>query len=123
MVRPLIYKVVTKSSIIVVLALLWNYVVNTSSHMSIRKDAFFVIGLIWMMFAWFQYLKLDGYTVQYVFKDKRKRKEKKHIQKDIADFVDEKIISFEELEDEEKVVVNLLSNLISGLIFVLISLI
>ena len=75
MVRPLIYKVVTKSSIIVVLALLWNYVVNTSSHMSIRKDAFFVIGLIWMMFAWFQYLKLDGYTVQYVFKDKRKRKE------------------------------------------------
>ena len=123
MVRPLIYKVVTKSSIIVVLALLWNYVVNTSSHMSIRKDAFFVIGLIWMMFAWFQYLKLDGYTVQYVFKDKRKRKEKKHIQKDIADFVDEKIISFEELEDEEKVVVNLLSNLIAGLIFVLISLI
>ena len=123
MVRPLIYKIVTKSSIIVVLAVLWNYVVNTSSHMSIRKDAFFVIGLIWMMFAWFQYLKLDGYTVQYVFKDKRKRKEKKHIQKDIADFVDEKIISFEELEDEEKVVVNLLSNLISGLIFVLISLI
>ena len=123
MVRPLIYKIVTKCSIVLVLALLWKYIVNTSSHMSMQKDVFFILGLIWMMFSWFQYLKLDGYTFQYVFKEKRKRKEKKHVKKDIADFVDEKIVSFDELEEEEKVVVNLLSNFISGLIFVLISLI
>ena len=123
MVRPLIYKIVTKCSIVLVLALLWKYIVNTSSQMSVREDVFFIFGLIWMMFAWFQYLKLDGYTFQYVFKEKRKRNEKKHVKKDIADFVDEKIVSFDELEEEEKVVVNLLSNLISGLIFVLISLI
>ena len=123
MVRPLIYKIVTKCSIVLVLALLWKYIVNTSSHMSMQKDVFFILGLIWMMFSWFQYLKLDGYTLQYVFKEKRKRNEKKHVKKDIADFVDEKIVSFDELEEEEKVVVNLLSNFISGLIFVLISLI
>ena len=123
MIRPLIYKVVTKSSIVLVLALLWNYFVNTAGHKSVREDAFFVVGLIWMLFAWFQYLKLDGYTLQYMFKDKREKKEKKHVQKDIADYVDEEIVSFSELEDEEKVVVNLLSNLITGFIFVVISLI
>lgn len=121
MVRPIIYKIATKSSIVLVLALLWDRFVNISDRMSLRKDVFFIIGLIWMLFAWFQYLKLDGYTVQYVFRDKRERKEKKHIQKDIVDFVDEKIISFEELEEDEKVLVNLLSNVITGLIYVLIS--
>lgn len=121
MVRPMIYKIAAKSSIILVLALLWDRFVNTAGRMSMRKDVFFIIGLIWMLFAWFQYLKLDEYNIQYVFRDKRERKEKKHIQKDIADFVDEKIISFDELEEDEKVLVNLLSNLITGLIYVLIS--
>ena len=64
-----------------------------------------------------------SYVCVCVLIKKRKRKEKKHVKKDIADFVDEKIVSFDELEEEEKVVVNLLSNFISGLIFVLISLI
>ncbi len=123
MVRPMIYKIATKSSIVLVLALLWDRFVNTSDYLSMRKDVFFIIGFIWMLFAWFQYLKLDGYTIQYVFRHKRERKEKKHIQRDIVDFVDEKIISFDELEEEEKVVVNLLSNFITGLIYVLISLI
>ena len=41
----------------------------------------------------------------------------------MADFVDEEVVSFDELEDEEKVVVNLLSNLVTGLIFVFISLV
>ena len=121
MVRPMIYKTVTKSVIVLVICLLWDRFVNVSSSMSLVKDAFFVVGFIWMLFAWFQYLKLDGYTVQYVFKDKRKKKEK-HVQRDIVDYVDEKIISFEELEEDEKTVVNMFSNLIAGGIFVVISL-
>ena len=81
-----------------------------------------MIGLIWVLFAWFQYLKLDGYTFQYVFRGKQKEK-KNHIQKDMADFVDEEVVSFDELEDEEKVVVNMFSNLITGMIYVLISIV
>ena len=122
MIRPLIYKVLTKSSIILVICLLWNKFVNTSNVRSLTEDAFFVIGLIWVLFAWFQYLKLDGYTFQYVFRGKQKEK-KKHIQKDMVDFVDEEIVSFDELEDEEKVVVNMFSNLITGMIYVLISIV
>ena len=117
----MIYKTVTKSIIVLVICLLWDRFVNVSSSMSLVQDAFFVVGFIWMLFAWFQYLKLDGYTVQYVFKDKRKKKEK-HVQRDIVDYVDEKIISFDELEEDEKTVVNMFSNLITGGIFVVISL-
>ena len=122
MIRPLIYKVLTKSSIILVICLLWNKFVNTSNVRSLTEDAFFVIGLIWVLFAWFQYLKLDGYTFQYVFRGKQKEK-KKHMQKDMVDFVDEEIVSFDELEDEQKVVVNMFSNLITGMIYVLISIV
>lgn len=122
MIRPLIYKVVTKSSIIFAICLIWDKFVNVSNFRSLTKDAFFVIGFIWMLFAWFQYLKLDGYTFQYIFREKQKKK-KKHVQKDMVDFVDEEVVSFDELEDEEKVVVNMLSNLATGLIFVLISIV
>ncbi len=121
MVRPLIHKTVTKSAIVLVLCLLWDRWVNTSSGRNVVQDAFFVIGFIWMLFAWFQYLKLDGYTVQYLFKDKRQKKEK-HVQKDMVDFVDEEVVSFSELEDDEKTVVNMFSNLITGAIYVAISL-
>ena len=122
MIRPLIYKVVTKSSIVFAICLIWDKFVNVSNFRSLTKDAFFVIGFIWMLFAWFQYLKLDGYTFQYIFREKQKKK-KKHVQKDMMDFVDEEVVSFDELEDEEKVVVNMLSNLATGLIFVLISIV
>ena len=122
MIRPLIYKVVTKSSIVFAICLIWDKFVNVSNFRSLTKDAFFVIGFIWMLFAWFQYLKLDGYTFQYIFREKQKKK-KKHVQKDMVDFVDEEVVSFDELEDEEKVVVNMLSNLATGLIFVLISIV
>lgn len=122
MIRPLIYKVVTKSSIVFAICLIWDKFVNVSNFRSLTKDAFFVIGFIWMLFAWFQYLKLDGYTFQYIFREKQKKK-RKHVQKDMVDFVDEEVVSFDELEDEEKVVVNMLSNLATGLIFVLISIV
>lgn len=122
MIRPMIYKTIMKISLILVICLMWDQWINVSSRMNVVKDAFFIVGFIWMLLAWFQYLKLDGYTVQYVLKDKQKEKEKKHKQKDIVDFVDEEIISFDELEEDEKTIVNMFSNLIAGFLYVVISL-
>ncbi len=123
MIRPLIYKTVMKCSVVLAISLLWDRFINTSKAMSMMEDVFFVIGMILILFSWFQYLRLDGFSVHHLLEEKEKTPRKKHVKKDIVDFVDEKIVSFHELDDDERVVVVLLSNLISGLIFVIISLI
>ena len=123
MIRPLVYKTVTKCSIVLVICLLWNRFINTSKTMSMTEDVFFIVGMIFALFSWFQYLRLDGFSVHHLLEEKEKTPTKKHVKKDIVDFVDEKIISFHELDDDERVVVVMFSNLISGLIFVMISLV
>ncbi len=123
MVRPLIYKTIMKCSVVLVIVLLWDRFVNTSKTMSVIEDAFFIVGMIFVLFSWFQYLRLDGFSIHHLLEEKKKTPKKKHAKKDIVDFVDEKIVSFSELEEDERVVVVLLSNLISGLIFVVISIV
>lgn len=123
MVHPLIYQVITKMVVVVVIALLWDRFVNVNGHLSMVRDAYFVLGLIFLMLSWFQYLRLDGVSVKHLFGTGEKRKTKRNGTSDIADYADEKIISFSELEDEERTVVRLLSDVLTGLIFVIISLV
>lgn len=112
MIRPIIYKTVTKISVGVVLALLWDRFINRNQMLSIVEYAFFCIGVIMMALAWFQYLKLDGLRFL-IPRNQKKKKPKK--QRDIVDFVDEKIVSFDELEPEEQTVCKLCSDLLGGL--------
>ena len=75
--------------------------------------------------AWVDYLRLDGVTIHHLaeeFKDMGKKK-KRHATKSIVDYADERIVSFEELEPEERIFCSLLSNLVLGLPLVVISLI
>lgn len=123
MIHPLVYQVITKASIVVVVALLWDRFVNVQGHLSMVRDAYLVLGLIFLMLSWFQYLSLDGMSIKHLFATKDKKKPKRKGTSDIADYADEKIISFSELEDDERTVVRLLANVITGLIFVVISLI
>ena len=51
------------------------------------------------------------------------QKKKRHATKSIVDYADERIVSFEELEPEERVFCSLLSNLVLGVPLVVISLI
>ena len=51
------------------------------------------------------------------------KKKKLHATKSIVDFADERIVSFEELEPEERIYCSMLSNLILGAALLIISLI
>ena len=98
MFRPILYKSVTRVSVVAVLMLLW---------------------------AWVNYLRLDGVTIHHLgeeFKDLGKKK-KFHSTKSIVDFADERIVSFEELEPEERTYCSMLSNLILGGALLIIGLI
>ena len=118
MIRPMLYQSVTKLSVALLLALLWNQFLNPHGYYSVVRDAFLVAGVFFFMFAWFQYLKLDGMRVHHLLEERGKKKRKKrHSTRDIVDFADEKIISFDELQADEQVVCRFLGDLLCGVLF------
>lgn len=122
MIRPILYKMVTKVSVGLAAALLWDRFVNVNNMFSMMEFAFLAVGLVMMAAAWFQYLKLDGMKLPEVPKkiqEMAAERKNRHKERDIVDFVDEKIISFDELEEEEQVACNLASDFLGGLIFLI----
>lgn len=114
--RPLVYKCYSKVLFSLVLGMAWYRFVNDGVHPI--NFMFSVLGLVFICLAWFNYLKLDGVTIGHLMMGWQKKKPNTvHWNKDIADFVDEEVIDFDELADDEKDVIKLLSNLIVGLLY------
>ena len=84
----------------------------------------FVAGFYFVVLAWMEYLKMDGVKVHFLLEERQKKKKpKRHSQADIADFADEKVISFEELEADERIVCKFLSDIICFAIFMVPSIV
>ena len=113
MFRPTLYKTVTKLAACAVIILLWDRYLNIW-EVSIWEYGCFCVGGIVALLAWFEYLRLDGMIVHHLIEDIRPKKKERHRSKDIADFVDEKIVSYSELEPEERALCRLLSDLLCG---------
>lgn len=115
MVRPIVYKSFTRFSAGLVLALLWDRYINTDAFLSVWEHACFILGAFLFGMAWFHYLRLDGMRIHYPGEtDPQSRKQSNHPRRDIVDFVDEKIISFDELEYEEQVVCRFSADFLVG---------
>ena len=101
MFRPILYKSVTRVSVVAVLMLLWDRYVSDGRFTMWQAPAL-LLGVVLLAWAWVNYLRLDGVTIHHLgeeFKDMGKKK-KFHSTKSIVDFADERIVSFEELEPE-----------------------
>ena len=120
MIRPMLYQCATKVSIALVLSLLWDRFINRAQYYSLVEFAFFVAGAFFLALAWFQYLRLDGARIHHLMEEKQEKKKKKqHFTKDIVDFADEKVISFSELSDEERIVCRFLGDLLCAVLFLI----
>ena len=100
MFRPTLYMTGRNLVIGIVLVLLWDRFLNPS-NLSPLGHAGFCVGAVAGMLAWFEYLHLDGFAVHHLNENIRKKPKERHRSKDIVDFVDEKIISYDELEKDE----------------------
>ena len=128
LIRPIITKTVTKALIALAAVLVWDRFANVEtvgiSRLSIGLSA---VGLILVLMSWFSYLHLDGLTPIDQIKSRllkpgrRKTKPARSRGGDIADYLDEEIIPYEDLEDDEKAVCRLVSYVLSGLILIVIS--
>ena len=98
MLHPILYKTVTRTSIVAVLMLLWERYVSDGTF-SMWEAPGFLCGVVLL-----------------------KPQKKFHATRSIMDYADEKIVSFEELEPEERTYCSMLSNLVLGVPLVVVAL-
>ena len=123
MVRPILYQCVTRCAVALAAVLVWDRFVP-SSLLAVR-DGCLAAAVILLMMAWFVYLKLDGMMVHHLLEDRRKKKKKskRRVGGDIADYMDEHIVSFDELEEGEQTACRLAADLLAAALFLAASLI
>ena len=122
MLRPTLYRGFSRLMLALLAALLWNEFVNRSGLLSLQGHAFLFLGIFFIAMAWMSYLRLDGLRVPQI--DRRlfdwKRKPMRSYG-DIADHVDEDVVQYEDLEEDEQTMCRLLANLACFLIFLALS--
>lgn len=121
MIRPIVYKSITRCSIVLAVILVWNRLVNSELHA--LRDGGVAAAFVLFMFGWFSYLRLDGMKPNLPPKENKKKKTKRHWQVSMVDFADEHIITFDELTDEEQTACLMAANLFSGCLFLIISIV
>lgn len=122
MIRPIVYMCVTRCAIALAAALAWKRFVPGA--LRVVRDGCLTAGVIFLMMAWFAYLKLDGMTVHHLMEDRKKPKKRarRRLGGDIADYVDQHIVSFDELDAPEQAACRLAANLIGAALFLAASL-
>ena len=111
MIRPIVTKTITRTLIGLVIVLLWDKYVNVERIGVSRLG--FGLGAV-----------LDGLTPIDTAKKKfgvknKKKKTKQSMGGDIADYLDEEIVPYEELDESEKAACQMAAFLISGMILVI----
>lgn len=119
MIHPIIYMCLSRCVLALFVLLFWDRFVNNGTF-SLIRDGCLVVGLIMMLLSWFAYLSLKGVArpkLKLPFLDPEKRRRRYLGRADIVDFADEHIVSFDELEPDEKSACILAADLIGGLLF------
>ena len=88
MFHPILYKCVTRVSVVAVLMLLWDRYVSDGTFTMWQAPAL-LLGVILLAWAWVDYLRLDGVTIHHLleeFKGMGKRQKKIHSTRSIIDY-------------------------------------
>lgn len=121
LIRPILYRSITWGTIALTVALLWDRFVGSKSFLSVKRDIFFIVGVVFLGLAWFYYLKVDGVRSPKLKDDQPKKKRKHWGYGDIIDFADEHVVTFDELDDEEQDLCKLATNVLLGGVYLLMS--
>lgn len=98
---------------------LWDRFLNSGGRLNVYGHAFMAVGLIYAALSWLNYLSLDGVNAPEIFKKKLFKKPPKRKMGDMIDYVDEKVVSFEELDDDERTAASFVANLIAAVLFLI----
>ena len=118
MLRPILYRTFACVLGGVVLALAWQRFVDQTRGLS---APFFALAVVFGAMAWFNYLAIDGVGSPMTHKRPSLPKEQRATG-DVADYLDEEIVSFKDLGKSERQWCRLAVNLICLLLFLAASL-
>jgi hypothetical protein len=103
-------------------ALLLSEFTKSATALPMRMFAFIFLGVFFFAMAWMSYLRMDGVRMPTL--DRRLfewKRAPKRTYGDIIDHVDEDVISFDDLEENEKDLCRLIADLICGTVFAALS--
>lgn len=112
-IRPVVYKSFQRCVIALTLVLLWDRFVN-KGRMPWVVNGCFAAGAVFLALAWLAFLRLDGVRITPPRREERPRRWRSG---DLVDFVDEHIVSFDEMDDEERIKCTLAAHLLCAVIF------
>lgn len=124
MLHAIFYKGVTRLSVAAAACLVWENFVSDGIF-TLWEGPVLVCGIAFLAWAWTSYLSLDGLSPRRLFTAGRtpeKSKKRRHATSSMVDYADEHIVSFDELEPEERTFCSLATNLVLGSAMTLIGL-
>ena len=113
MFHPILYKTVTRTSIVAVLMLLWDRYVS-DGYFTMWQAPGLLLGVGLLAWAWIDYLRLDGVTIHHLLEELKGVKPKKKF------YATKSIV---ELDPEERIYCSMLSNLVLGLPLVIVGIV
>jgi len=124
--KPVIYKLLRRFVTGLVFALLWDRFFNTQKRFSMAEHAFFVFGAVFFALAWLNYLKIDGVRIHYLNENKKKAGRTRPKTGFLIDYAEEEPSPLDsadsEYDENEETKTALISNLLAGICFMLLSL-
>ena len=121
MVRPLIYKIFTRGMLALFAAQLIHFFVPADSGLSSFSNLSLALGLLFVLFAFLAWLRLDGLKIPQLKLPRMKRKDPPFLAGNMADHIDDEIISFDDLDQEEQNTCVLLADLFLALVCLILS--
>ena len=123
MIRPLIYKVFTRGILALFAAQLAHFFLPAGSALSSFSNLALLLGFIFLLFTVLAWLRLDGMKIPQLKLPRIKRKDPPFLTGDMADHLDDDIVTFDELDEEEQNACVLLADLILAVVCFLLALI
>lgn len=116
MIRPLIYKVFTRGILALFAAQLAHFFLPPAWHLANFSNLSLLLGGLFALCAVLAWLRLDGLKIPQMKMPRLKRKEPPFLAGDMADHLDDDIVTFDELDEEEQNVCVLLADVLLAVI-------
>ena len=111
MIRPLIYKIFTRGILALFAAQLVHFFAPTNSGFSSFSNLSLGLGLLFVLFTFLAWLRLDGLKIPQLKLPRMKRKDPPFLTGSMADHINDEIVSFDDLDQEEQNACVLLADL------------
>lgn len=102
MTRPFIYKVFTRGILALFTAQLVHFFAPAEWPLKRFSNLALILGLLFALFTVLSWLRMDGLKLPHLKLPRMKRKDPAFLTGDMADHMDDDIVSFEELEPEDQ---------------------